>query len=91
MDYSVLESDFDCACNDIIKNLNSQYRLNYQAGGPGRLEAFLELIKTEFEKAETAFIEKHNIKDVPDALHVIRNVAKKHAKSCIDFYGKMVF
>jgi len=90
VDYSVLESDFDCACNDVIANLTLQYKENYQWAGPGKLEVFLELIKTEFEKAETAFIEKSNISDNADALHLIRNIAKRHAKGCIDQYGKMV-
>jgi len=90
VDYSVLENDFDCACNDVITNLTAQYSLNYQSGGPGRLEAFLDLIKTEFEKAEISFIEKNMIAENAEALHVIRAITKKHAKLCVEHYGKMV-
>jgi len=90
MDYSILESDFDCACKDVITTLNDQYKLNYQSGGPGRLEAFFELIKNEFEKAEAAFIQKSVLAEDAEALHLVRTITKKHAKSCVDYYGKLV-
>jgi len=91
VDYSILESDFDCACNDVITNLKAQYSLNYQSGGPGRLEAFLELIKTEFEKAEDSFILKNSIAENAEVLNLIRTITRKHAKLCVEHYGKMVF
>lgn len=90
MDYSILESDFDCACNDVITNLTEQYKLNYQAGGPGKLETFLGLIKTEFEKTETAFVERSGIAENADALNLIRAITKRHARFCVDHYSKMV-
>ena len=90
MDYSILESDFDCACGDVITNLTAQYKLNYQSGGPGKLEAFLDLIKTEFEKAETTFISKHKLDTDPKATRLIRFIARKHAKKCLENYGKII-
>jgi hypothetical protein len=89
VDYSILESDFDCACNDVVKLLSKQYRAQYSSGGPGRLEAFLDLIKNSFEQAEAAFIDKAKIADNPEALKRIRQVAKRHAKRCLDDYGKI--
>lgn len=89
MDYSILESDFDCACSDVTKNLIKQYKATYQSGGAGMLEAFLELIKSEFEKAELTFIEKHNISGDPEALRRIKVIARKQAKKCLDDYGKV--
>ena len=89
MDYSILETDFDCACGDVIKNLKTLYTSNYQSGGPGKLEAFLELIKAEFEKAEAAFIELNKISDDPEGLKRIRAIAKKHARKCLEDYSKV--
>ena len=89
MNYSILESDFDCACGDVSKNLASQYKSTYQSGGAGMLEAFLDLIKSEFEKAELAFIEKNNVSGDPEALRRIKVIARRHAKKCLEDYGKV--
>lgn len=89
IDYSVIESDFECACNDVITDLTGQYKSDYSGGGPGRLEAFLDLIKNAFEKAEAAFIETSKLSADPEALRRIRQIAKKHAKKCTEYYGKL--
>jgi hypothetical protein len=89
MDYSALENDFECACDDVITTLKSSYAANYSAGGAGMLEAFLNLIKTEFELAESKFIDKNKISDNAEALKRVRNIAKKHAKSCLEHYAKV--
>ncbi|TRW21427.1 hypothetical protein FMM05_20335 [Flavobacterium zepuense] len=90
MDYSALESDFECACDDVIKNLGNQYKTGYQSGGLGMLEAFFDLIKSEFDKAAQLFIQSNNISENPDALKLIHTIAKKHAKKCVEFYGRVV-
>jgi len=90
LDYSILQTDFDCACDTVIANLTEQYKLNYQSGGPGKLEAFLELIKTEFDKAAASFIELNSLDSDSEALHIIHNIAKKHAKKCLENYGKLL-
>lgn len=89
MDYTTLENDFGCACDEVIVTLKEQYKNNYQAGGPGKLEAFFTLIKTEFESAEAKFIDSNKLNADPEALKRIRGIAKKHAKKCIDFYAKV--
>jgi len=89
VDYSVLENDFDCACNDVISELSKLYKAEYKGGGPGRLEAFLDLIKNAFEKAEGAFIETSKISHDPVALKRIRDMAKIHVKKCVDVYSKL--
>lgn len=89
MDYSVLENDFECACSDVITDLTKQYKSEYSGGGPGRLEAFLDLIKASFEKAEALFIENSKIVNDPEALKRIRQIAKSHAKKCVEVYGKL--
>ncbi|WP_116788783.1 hypothetical protein [Flavobacterium psychrotrophum] len=89
MDYSILENDFDCACNDVVETLSKQYKSGYSGGGPGKLEAFLDLIKTSFEKAEAVFIESAKIAGDPEALRRIRQIARKHAKKCLESYGKI--
>ena len=89
MDYSLLESDFDCACGDVIKKLSEAYRSGYHTGSPGMLEAFLDLIKSEFEKAEAAFIDSNKVGADPEALRRIRSIAKKHARKCLEDYGKV--
>jgi hypothetical protein len=90
VDYSILEEDFDCACGDVVKDLSKQYKLTYQAGGPGMLDAFLQLVKAEFEKAELTFIEKFNISGDAEALRRIKTIARKRAKKCVEDYGKVV-
>lgn len=90
MDFSVLEKDFDCACSDVIVKLTAQYKINYQSGGPGKLEAFLELIKSEFDKAAANFIELNELNGNNEALHLIHGMAKKQAKKCLDVYGKLM-
>jgi hypothetical protein len=89
VDYSVIESDFECACGDVITDLGQQYKNDFHSGGPGRLEAFLDLIKNAFEKAEAAFINTNELIEDPEALRRIRQIAKKHAKKCLEDYGKM--
>lgn len=89
MDYAALEKLFDCTCQDVIKDLKEQYKSDYEQGGPGKLEAFLELIKTSFEKAEAAFLDKHNLGDDKEALHRIRAIAKTYAKKCVGDYSKV--
>ena len=90
MDYTALESDFECACDDVIKNLGTQYKAGYQSGGLGMLEAFFDLIKSEFDKAAQSFIDSNALKQHPDALKLIHAIAKKHAKKCVEFYGKVI-
>lgn len=90
MDYTVLEADFDCACKDVIVNLTAQYKINYQSGGPGKLEAFLELIKSEFDKAAAKFIEDNKLGGDNAATHLVHTAAKKQAKQCLDVYGKLM-
>lgn len=89
IDYTAIEKDFECACSDVIKELGDQYKSGYTNGGPGRLEAFLDLIKNAFEKAEATFISANKLIDDPEALRRIRQIAKKHAKKCLDDYGKL--
>ncbi|MXN89708.1 hypothetical protein GR160_00575 [Flavobacterium sp. Sd200] len=90
MDYTVLENDFNCACDEVIVNLTEQYKLNYQSGGPGKLEAFLELIRQEFEKVVAAFVSKNDLEKDLQGMSLIQNIAKKYAKSCLDKYSKIV-
>ena len=73
----------------MIKSLSDQYKSAYEPGGPGRLEAFFTLIKSEFEKVESTFIEKTNISADKEAIKRIRAIAKAYAKKCVDDYGKI--
>lgn len=84
-----LEKNFDCACQDVIQELSSQYKSEYEAGGPGKLEAFFELIKSAFEKVQAVFIEENNIGEDKEALKMINSIAKSYAKKCISDYGKV--
>lgn len=88
VDYSVIERDFECACNDVINTLGQEYKKDYHGGGPGRLEAFFDFIKNAFETAEAAFINTNKLIEDPEALRRIRQIAKKHAKKCVESYGK---
>jgi hypothetical protein len=90
LDYTLLESDFDCACKDVITNLTAQYKLNYQSGGPGKLEAFLELIKSQFDKAADTFLVANSLNSNTEAQHFVHNIAKKHARECLEVYGKLM-
>lgn len=90
MDYTALEADFECACDDVIKNLGNQYKTAYQSGGVGMLQAFFDLIKSEFDKAAQHFISSNALAENQDALKLVNNIAKKHAKKCVEFYGKVI-
>jgi hypothetical protein len=89
LDYTQLESDFDCACQDVIKNLSEQYKSSYQSGGPGMLEAFLDLIKTAFDDAAALFMANNNINGDKEAHNRITAIAKQYAKKCVVDYGKV--
>ncbi|KGO92301.1 hypothetical protein Q766_12575 [Flavobacterium subsaxonicum WB 4.1-42 = DSM 21790] len=89
VDYSVLEKDFDCACDDVIKDLTGKYKSTYQAGGADMLNAFFDLIKTEFDNAAQLFITNNKLSNDAEGLRLITAIAKKHAKKCIDFYGQV--
>lgn len=89
MDYYALENDFECACQDVIGTLKSSYTANYSAGGAGMLEAFLNLIKSEFEQAESKFIDSNKLSGNNEAIKRVRDIAKKHAKTCLEFYAKV--
>jgi hypothetical protein len=90
VDYTALEKDFECACNDVITTLKNSYKSSYSTGGAAMLEAFLSLIKSEFETAEAKFVDSNKISGDPEALRRVRNIAKKHAKTCLEYYGKVI-
>jgi hypothetical protein len=90
LNYEDLETQFDCACQDVVKELSVQYKSEYQSGGPGKLTAFLDLIQQEFDKVETGFIRKFSLGDDAEALRRIRGIAKAFAKRCVEDYGKIV-
>jgi len=90
LDYTILENDFDCACEDVISKLKTQYKSHYKGGGPGKLEAFFALIKSEFENTEAKFIDSKKVANDPEALKRIRAVAKRHAKKCLNDYGRVL-
>jgi hypothetical protein len=89
VDYSALEKDFDCACDDVITDLTDKYKTTYQPGGASMLNTFFDLIKTEFDKAAQLFISNNKLNDDNEGLKLILSMAKKHAKKCIDFYGQV--
>jgi hypothetical protein len=89
IDYSELESKFDCACQNVIASLSSQYKEHYHGAGPGKLEAFFELIKSEFDHVVTIFTNDNGINEDKEALQRIQSMAKNHAKKCIDDYGRV--
>jgi hypothetical protein len=89
VDYIALEKDFECACQDIITTLKSSYKTSYSTGGAAMLEAFLSLIKREFEAAEATFIDTNSLSGDNEALKRVRNIARQHAKTCLDYYAKV--
>lgn len=89
MNYTELENNFECACQDVIKDLSKQYKSEYEAGGPGKIEAFFDLIKTQFEKVEANFVEKNKIENDREAIKRIRAIAKSYAKKCVMNYGNL--
>ncbi|MCO6146548.1 hypothetical protein [Flavobacterium sp. NRK1] len=89
LNYEDLEKRFDCACNDAVSDLSVQYKNTYQTGGPGRLSAFLELIKLQFEQVESAFIRDNELSVDIEALRRIKLIAKSYAKKCLDEYSKI--
>ncbi len=76
LNYEDLEKRFDCACNDAVSDLSVQYKSTYQAGGPGKLSAFLELIKMQFEQVESAFIRDNELHVDVEALRRIKSNSK---------------
>ena len=88
MDYSALENDFDCACQNVINELSEQYKVHYLGAGPAKLEVFFDLIKNEFEKTESTFITQYNVTD-KEALQRIKAIAKNYARKCVEDYGKI--
>ncbi len=87
--YEDLESRFDCACNDAIADLKTQYQTNYQGGGPGKLSMFLELIQMQFDQVESGFLRDNELHNDVEAVKRIRTMAKNYAKRCVEEYGKI--
>lgn len=89
MDYTILEKDFECSCQDVISTLKKSYAANYSTGGAAMLEAFLNLIKNEFETAEARFVDSNKLSGDIEAIKRVRNIAKKHAKTCLEYYARV--
>ncbi len=87
IDYDKLEKDFECACQDAIDELKTQYKDHYH--GTGKLEAFFELIKAQFQKVVDYFSSNNGIKEDKEAMRRISSIAKSHAKKCTDFFTKV--
>jgi len=87
--YAELENSFDCACKDVVKKLSEVYKSDYQMGGPGKLNTFLDLIQQEFDAVETKFVGENNLSSDSEALHAVRSIAKAYAKRCVEDYGKV--
>lgn len=90
LNYEDLEHRFNCACQDVVQELSVQYKSDYQSGGPGRLTAFLDLIKKQFDEVEGNFIKHNGISEDHEALRRIKGIAKMFAKRCVDDYGKIL-
>lgn len=88
--YEDLEHRFNCACHDVVQELSVQYKSDYQSGGPGRLTAFLDLIKKQFDEIEISFIRHNGVAEDHEALRRIKAIAKLFAKRCVDDYGKIL-
>ena len=89
LNYEDLESRFDCACKDAISDLSLQYKSNYEAGGPGKLAAFLELVQMHFDQVESIFVRDNELAVDIEAIKRIKSIAKKYAKDCLDTYSKV--
>ncbi len=89
IDYTDLENRFDCACQDVISSLSLQYKESYQGSGPGKLETFFELIKSEFDNVVNLFTHSNGINDDKEAVRRIQSIAKDYARRCVDDYGKI--
>lgn len=87
--YEDLETRFDCACQNAITDLSTQYQTNYQAGGPGKLGLFLELIQMQFDQVESIFVRENDLHVDAEGLRRIRAIAKNYAKKCVEEYGRI--
>jgi hypothetical protein len=90
INYEDLESQFDCACQDVVKELSAQYKSSYQSGGPDKLSAFLELIQRMFDEVEFNFVKKNDLSQDNEALRRIKGIAKLFARRCVEDYGKVI-
>lgn len=89
LNYEDLEKRFDCACDDAVSDLTLQYKNTYEAGGPGKLAAFLELIQMQFDQVESVFIRDNELHVDVEAVRRIKAIAKNYAKKCLDTYSKI--
>lgn len=89
IDYSELENKFGCACQDVLDSLSLQYKENYQGAGPGKLETFFELIKSEFDQIVDYFTHNNGIAKDKEAMRRIQAIAKDYARKCVEDYGKI--
>ena len=87
--YEDLESRFDCACKVAVTDLSTQYQTNYQAGGPGKLGIFLELIQMQFDQVESVFVRDNELHSDAEAVKRIRAIARNYAKKCVEEYGRI--
>ena len=91
LDYAEFEKELERACNFTYKKFQEDFSNDstYISAGGGRLEAFIEGIQEEFDKATVAFLKRHNAENDPEAKRHALSIAKESAKKCIEDISKI--
>lgn len=91
-DYEKLERDLEEACEvvhqDFLKKFS--HSNSYTSVGGAKLEAFINGLKAEFEKAAMNFLKKMNLDDDAEARKRALTITKLYAKKCVDDYSKVL-
>lgn len=91
LDYAEFEKELESACNYTYKKFLIEFNNDstYLSAGGGRLEAFIEGIQEEFDKATIAFLKRHNAENDAEAKRQALAIAKAGAKKCIEGFSKI--
>jgi hypothetical protein len=91
-DYEILERDLVEACNAVHQAFLKKFSQgdSYTSVGGAKLEAFINGLKAEFEKAAIDFLKKHELDGDTEARKRALTITKLYAKKCVDDFSKVL-
>lgn len=88
--YREFEMALEEACEGVKKDFLERFKQGvYISAGGSNLEAFINELQKAFENVSDNFIKTHGLEKNASAKRRILNIAKHHAKKCIEEYSRI--
>ena len=91
-DYEKLERDLEDACEVVHQDFLRKFSrsgTDTSVGG-AKLEAFINGLKNEFERAAMDFLKHHGVDNDPEARKRALTITKLYAKKCVEDFSKVL-